>query len=84
MMFCAAPTKTASMSGVVPSAATSGETEPPKRMSEKKMEPVMKRSEGVTSAAKPQPKTLKMRRPSSIMKSVTAPVHEENVPMNSE
>ena len=39
---------------------------------------------GVTSAATPQPKTLKIRRPSSIMKRVTEPVAVEKAPMNSE
>ena len=39
---------------------------------------------GVTSAATPQPKSLKMRWLISIMVRVTAPVADEKVPMNSE
>ena len=39
---------------------------------------------GVTSAAMPQPNTLKIRCEISIMVNVTAPVADENVPMNSE
>lgn len=50
----------------------------------KKMEPVARSTAGVTRAATPQPKNLKMRCPTSIITSVVAPVAEENCPMNSE
>ena len=39
---------------------------------------------GVTSAAMPQPKSLKIRCEISIIVRVTAPVADEKVPMNSE
>ena len=74
MMFCAAPTKTASMSGVVPSAASGAAKVEPVRQSAKKATPVARRTAGVIMAAVPQPHLRKTKRPKSIMKSVTTPV----------
>ena len=53
MMFCAARTKTASMSGVVPSAASGAAKVEPVRQSAKKATPVMRRVIGVIIAAVP-------------------------------
>ena len=52
-MFCAAPMSTASMSGVVPSAAATGAQGLGARMSEKKAAPVARSTVGVIFAATP-------------------------------
>ena len=54
-MFCAAPTITASMRGVVPIRAVMGAKKAGKRLSEKNMAPVTRRVTGVIRAATPQP-----------------------------
>ena len=72
------------MRGVVPSAVTRGAAALSKSVRPKKAPAVSASMVGVTSAATPQPKTLKMRRPRSIMKRVTVPVALEKAPMNSE
>lgn len=54
-MFCAAPTNTASMSGVVPSWAVMGAKTVGKSVREKNMAPVTRRVMGVIMAATPQP-----------------------------
>ena len=84
MMFCAAPTKTASMSGVVPSAASGAAKVEPVRQSAKKATPVARRTAGVIMAAVPQPHLRKTKRPKSIMPSVTTPVADEKPPMKAE
>ena len=73
-IFCRAPTMTARKSGVTPSHAVRGASCWLKRRSPKKSPPVHAMTEGVTRAAKPQPRVLKIQRPRSIMKSVTEPV----------
>ena len=84
MMFCAAPTKTASMSGVVPSAASGAAKVEPVRQSAKKAMPVTSSTVGVMRAAVPQPQRLKTYWPTSIMPSVATPVAEEKPPMKPE
>ena len=54
-MFCAAPTMTANIRGVVPILAVIGAKKAGKRFSEKNMAPVTKRVTGVMRAATPQP-----------------------------
>ena len=59
-MFCAAPTSTASISGVVPSAPQSGAQTPGFKTSEKNTQPVASSVTGVTAAATPQPNFLRI------------------------
>ena len=84
MMFCAAPTKTASMSGVVPSAAQTGASGPSARQRPKKATPVARSTSGVIIAAGPHPNLPKTHRPKNIMPSVETPVADEKAPMNDE
>lgn len=51
--FCAAPTKTAAMSGVRPYLASAGENASPPRTRAKKATPVARRTVGVMIAAPP-------------------------------
>mmetsp|Transcript_32791 Transcript_32791/g.75854 ORF Transcript_32791/g.75854 Transcript_32791/m.75854 type:complete len:271 (+) Transcript_32791:558-1370(+) len=83
IMFCAAPTSTASISGVVPSATATGFHMPGARMSEKNAAAVASRTAGVTMAAAPHERE-RIWRPMSIIMMVTAPVADENLPMKPE
>merc|ERR1719399_2304903 len=80
-MFCAAPTRTASIRGVVPRAPHNGAQIPGFKTSEKKTQPVANNVTGVTAAATPQPNFFSMRCPASIINNVTPPVVEEKAPM---
>merc|ERR1719426_771650 len=73
-MFCAAPTKTAAKSGVMPRAAMDGVRASEKSTNEKKAIPVTKSMIGVIKAAVPHPNFLKMNLETSIMVKVTIPV----------
>lgn len=82
--FWAAPKITASMSGVVPKAATMGEIASPARMKPKKAAPVASSTAGVMRADGPQPHLLRAKRPKNMAHRVTTPVMEENWPMKAE
>mmetsp|Transcript_11731 Transcript_11731/g.35746 ORF Transcript_11731/g.35746 Transcript_11731/m.35746 type:complete len:205 (+) Transcript_11731:170-784(+) len=82
--FCAAPTRTAAINGVVPIDAMSGLTWPENKRSPKKVKPVKPSTVGVIVAATPHPNFLKMNRPIIIITKVTLPVAVEKLPMNVE
>ena len=79
IMFWTAPTSTASIRGVVPIFVATGAHQFGLRMREKKPAPVVRSTVGVTRAANPHPRRLRIVRPASIMAIVQAPVADENV-----
>lgn len=81
-MFCAAPTNTPSINGVVPNAAATGANAGANNVNAKNAVPVTPIIVGVTRAAFLQPNFSKIVLPKSIIISVTAPVAEEKLPMN--
>ena len=80
-LFWAAPTRTASIKGVVPISCASGAHMPGKRMRLKKMIPVIPTVIGVTAAAAPHPHFSKILRQPMTMETVRMPVMEEKLPM---
>mmetsp|Transcript_10821 Transcript_10821/g.43814 ORF Transcript_10821/g.43814 Transcript_10821/m.43814 type:complete len:241 (-) Transcript_10821:882-1604(-) len=80
-MFCAVPATTASVSGVRPMSAVRGAHMPGEMINEKNSAPVARSVTGGMAAAKPHGNLARMKRPTSIMQNVTAPVSDENWPM---
>ena len=83
-MFCAAPTRTANIRGVVPRALVKGAKNAGNIFNAKNERPVTPNIVGVTNAATLHPNFEKIERPRSIMINVTAPVAEEKLPIKAE
>mmetsp|Transcript_23673 Transcript_23673/g.66857 ORF Transcript_23673/g.66857 Transcript_23673/m.66857 type:complete len:253 (+) Transcript_23673:223-981(+) len=83
-MFCAAPTSTASINGVVPSNPATGAMAPENMLSMKKERPVTPIMVGVTRAPARHPNLEKIVLPRSIITNVTVPVADEKLPMKAE